>query len=59
MKRFRIDRDYIIFALLILPLPIIGLLDISTSTRFLLLLPVIVLQALFVINGIRRSGPRR
>lgn len=59
MKRFRIDRDYIIFLLLILPLPLIGLLDISTTTRFLLLLPVIVLQVLFVMHGIRRGGPRR
>lgn len=59
MKRFRIDRDYIIFALLILPLPFIGMLNVSTTTRFLLLMPVVVLQALFVIHGIRRGGPRR
>lgn len=59
MKRFRIDRDYIIFLLLILPLPIIGMLDVSTTMRLLLLLPIIVLQALFVINGIRRGGPPR
>lgn len=59
MKRFRIDRDYIIFALLILPLPVIGMLNVTTTTRFLLLAPVMALQALFVINGIRRGGPRR
>lgn len=59
MKRFRIDRDYIIVALLILPLPIIGMLNVSTTVRFLLLLPIIILQAAFVINGIRRGGPPR
>lgn len=59
MKRFRIDRDYIIFALLVLPLPFIGMLDVSTTTRFLLLAPIVVLQALFVIHGLRRGGPPR
>lgn len=59
MKRFRIDRDYIIFALLILPLPVIGMLNVASTTRFLLLAPIVVLQALFVMNGIRRGGPRR
>lgn len=59
MKRFRIDRDYIIFALLILPLPFIGMLDVSMTTRMLLLAPIVILQAVFVIHGIRRGGPPR
>lgn len=59
MRRWPIDPDYIIFLLLILPLPFIGMLNVSPLVRLLLLLPVVVLQALFVWNGLRRSRPRR
>ncbi len=57
MKGLRIDRDYIYFILLILPLPIIGMLDVSTTVRLLLLAPLVVLQALFVWSGLRRGRP--
>lgn len=60
MNRFGLQRDTIIFILLVLPLPFIGMLNVSTRVRFLLLLPIVVLQALFVWNGLRRGGrPRR
>lgn len=59
MRRWPIDPDYIMFFLLILPLPFIGMLNVSPLVRLLLLLPVVVLQALFVWNGLRRSRPRR
>jgi|GEM_PF-2353939 len=59
MRRWPIDPDYLIFLLLILPLPFIGMLDVSPLVRLLLLLPVVVLQGLFVWNGLRRSRPRR
>lgn len=59
VRRWPIDPDYIIFVLLILPLPFIGMLNVSTGVRLLLLLPVVILQALFVWNGLRRSRPRR
>lgn len=59
MRRWPIDPDYIIFLLLILPLPFIGMLNVSPLVRLLLLLPLVVLQALFVWNGLRRSRPRR
>lgn len=55
VKGLRLDRDYIIFILLILPLPIIGMLDVSTSVRLLLLAPLMVLQGLFVWSGLRRG----
>ncbi len=57
MKGLRLDRDYIYFILLILPLPIIGMLNVSTGVRMLLLAPVVVLQALFVWSGLRRGRP--
>ncbi|HEY8418015.1 MAG TPA: hypothetical protein VIK93_08280 [Limnochordales bacterium] len=59
MRRWPIDPDYLIFLLLILPLPFIGMLDVSPLVRLLLLMPVVVLQGLFVWNGLRRSRPRR
>ena len=57
MKGLRMDRDYIYFILLILPLPIIGMVDVSTTVRLLLLAPLVVLQALFVWSGLRRGRP--
>ena len=59
MKRWPIDQDYVIFVLLLLPLPVIGILDVSPLVRLLLLIPVIVLQGLFVWNGMRRGRSRR
>jgi len=55
--RLRLDRDYIYFILLILPLPFIGMLNVSTTVRLLLLAPVVALQALFVWSGLRRGRP--
>jgi len=59
VKRWPIDPDYLLFVLLILPLPIIGMLNVSPLVRLLLLLPIVILQGLFVWNGLRRSRPRR
>jgi len=59
VKRWPIDPDYLLFVLLILPLPIIGMLNVSPPVRLLLLLPIVILQGLFVWNGLRRSRPRR
>ncbi len=59
VKRWPIDPDYVIFVLLLLPLPVIGILDVSPLVRLLLLIPVIVLQGLFVWNGMRRGRSRR
>ncbi|MBO8142812.1 MAG: hypothetical protein H0Z37_11690 [Firmicutes bacterium] len=58
MRRFPIDPDYIIFALLVAPLPVIASLEVASWVRLLLLLPVVLLQALFVWNGLRRGKPR-
>lgn len=59
MRRWPIDPDYLIFVLLILPLPLIGMLNVSPLVRLLLLLPVMVLQGMFVWHGLRKSRPRR
>lgn len=55
MKRLRLDRDYIYFILLLVPLPFIGMLNVSTTVRLLLLAPLVVLQGLFVWSGLRRG----
>lgn len=59
VKGLRLDRDYIIFILLILPLPVIGMLNVSSTVRLLLLAPLVVLQALFVWSGLQKGRSPR
>ncbi|MFO7264630.1 MAG: hypothetical protein FWJ73_00325 [Limnochordales bacterium] len=59
MKWKRLGKDYVYFVLLILPLPFIGMLDVSTTVRLLLLAPIIVLQALFIHSALRRDREGR
>lgn len=59
MKWKRLGRDYVFFILLIVPLPFIGMLNVSTTVRLLLLTPIIILQGLFIWSAMRRDREGR
>lgn len=51
---FRLDRDFIIFVVLVLAVVLLNALPIPPTVKLPLFILVVLLQALFVYHGIKR-----
>jgi len=54
---FRFDRDVLIFVVLLLSVVLLNVLPIPPSLKLPLFIVVVILQALFVYQGIKRHRP--
>lgn len=51
---FRLDRDFLIFVVLLLSVVLLNVIPMPAALKLPLFIVIVILQALFVYNGVKR-----